>query len=103
MDSFATPDSPVEMRKIPDGDSFKVTFARSGVSVTWQPTDGTLLSFAEAKGLVLPAHCRAGICQTCECAVLDGKIIQLIDSCRAKTGYALMCASVPGSDISIDC
>lgn len=103
MDSFATPDSPVEMRKIPDGDSFKVTFARSGVSVTWQPTDGTLLSFAEAKGLVLPAHCRAGICQTCECAVFDGKIIQLIDSCRAKTGYALMCASVPGSDISIDC
>lgn len=103
MDSFATPDSPVEMRKIPECGPFQVTFSRSGVSATWRPTDGTLLNFAETKGLVLPAHCRAGICQTCECAVLDGKIIPLIESCRAKSGYALMCASVPGSDISIDC
>ncbi|WP_349976434.1 MOSC domain-containing protein [Pseudomonas sp. WHRI 8519] len=103
MDSFATPDSPVEMRKIPECGPFQVTFSRSGISATWQPTDGTLLSFAETKGLVLPAHCRAGICQTCECAVLHGKITPLIDSCRAKSGYALMCASVPGSDISIDC
>lgn len=103
MDSFAAPDSPVEMRKIPECGPFQVTFSRSGVSATWRPTDGTLLSFAETKGLVLPAHCRAGICQTCECAVLDGKIIPLIESCRAKPGNALMCASVPGSDISLDC
>lgn len=103
MDSFAPPDSPVEMRKIPECGPFQVTFSRSGVTASWQPTDGTLLSFAEAKGMVLPAHCRAGICQTCECAVLDGKIIPLIDAGSAKSGYALMCASVPGTDISIDC
>lgn len=103
MDSFATPDSPVEMRGIPESGPFNVTFAKSGMTAAWHPTDGTLLNFAEAKGLVLPAHCRAGLCQTCECAVLEGSIFALTASLTAKPGYALICAAVPESDIKLDC
>ncbi len=103
MDSFATPDSPVEMRKIPECGPFIVTFSRSGISAAWHPSDGPLLSFAEAKGLVLPAHCRAGLCQTCGCAVLDGEIQTLTDSPITKAGYAFLCAAIPGSDITLDC
>lgn len=103
MDTFATPDSPVEMRKIPECGPFTVTFSRSGISATWHPSDGPLLSFAEAKGLVLPAHCRAGLCQTCGCAVLDGEIQALTDFPITKAGYASLCAAVPGSDITLDC
>ncbi|WP_457468501.1 MOSC domain-containing protein [Pseudomonas sp. TE21394] len=103
MDSFATPDSPVEMRKIPECGPFTVTFSRTGLSATWHPSDGPLLSFAEAKGLVLPAHCRAGLCQTCGCAVLEGKIQNLTDSPVTNDGYAYLCAAVPASDVTLDC
>ncbi|MFA7891484.1 2Fe-2S iron-sulfur cluster-binding protein [Pseudomonas putida] len=103
MDSFATPDRPVEMRGIPESGSFNVTFAQSGVTAAWHPADGALLNFAEAKRLVLPAYCRAGLCQTCECAVLEESIFALTASLTAKLGYALICAAVPGSDIKIDC
>lgn len=103
MDTFATPDTPVEMRKIPECGPFTVTFSRTGLSAVWHPSDGSLLSFAEAKGLVLPAHCRAGLCQTCGCAVLEGKIQSLSDSLLVNDGYAYLCAAVPGSDILLDC
>ncbi|WP_409274022.1 2Fe-2S iron-sulfur cluster-binding protein [Pseudomonas sp. KCJK9111] len=91
------------MRKIPECGPFTVTFSRTGLSAVWHPSDGFLLSFAEAKGLVLPAHCRAGLCQTCGCAVLEGKIQSLSDSLIVNDCYAYLCAAIPGSDILLGC
>ena len=103
MDSFAAPDSPVEMRDIPDCGPFKVTFQRSGVSAHWHPKDGTLLSLAETKGLVVPAHCRAGLCLTCECRLVSGEVLPLTEISKAASGHLLMCVAVPQSDIVLDC
>lgn len=103
MDSFATPDSAVEMRAIPESGPFTVTFKRSGIIAQWQPKDGPLLNFAEAKGLVVPAHCRAGLCQTCECALVEGDVFSLSEPSRARSGHALLCAAVPVGDVVLDC
>jgi ferredoxin-NADP reductase len=103
MDSFATPDTPVEMRAIPESGPFVVTFKRSGIVAKWQPQDGPLLNFAESKGLVVPAHCRAGLCQTCECAVIEGEVLALTEPSRTKSGHALLCAAVPVGDLVLDC
>ncbi|GAB7529178.1 hypothetical protein PS3A_15870 [Pseudomonas sp. 3A(2025)] len=103
MDSFATPDTAVEMRPIPDGGPFTVTFKRSGIVAQWQPQDGPLLNFAESRGLVVPAHCRAGICQTCECALIEGKVFSLTGPSRSRNGHALLCAAVPVGDAVLDC
>lgn len=103
MDSFATPDTAVDMRPIPDSGPFTVTFKRSGIVATWQPKDGPLLHFAESKGLVVPAHCRAGLCQTCECAVVEGGVYSLSEASRTRKGHALLCAAVPVGDVVLDC
>ncbi|GGJ85171.1 MOSC domain-containing protein [Pseudomonas matsuisoli] len=103
MDSFVAPDSAVEMRPIPDSGPYSVTFQRSGITAQWLPENGPLLDFAEAKGLVLPAHCRAGLCMTCQCALLEGDVLPLIESSRTRERQALLCASVPSSDIVLDC
>lgn len=103
MDSFVTPDSTVEMRAIPDKGPFTVTFKRSGIVAQWQPQDGPLLNFAESKGLVVPAHCRAGLCQTCECALVEGEVFSLSEPSRARKGHALLCAAVPTGDVVLDC
>lgn len=103
MDSFVAPDSAVEMRPIPESGPFTVTFKRSGITTEWQPHNGPLLEFAEAKGLVLAAHCRAGLCLTCECSLLEGQTLSLLDPVRARERHVLLCASVPSSDIVLDC
>ena len=103
MDSFVTPDSPVEMRPIPDSGPFAVTFKRSGITVQWQPQEGPLLQFAESKGLVMAAHCRAGLCQTCECRLLEGEVLSLSEAGRARAEHALLCCMVPASDVVLDC
>lgn len=103
MDSFATPDSPVDRREIPESGPFNVRFRRSGVSALWHPAEGTLLSFAEAQGLVIPAHCRAGVCLTCACTLVEGDVLALTDASRARAGQVLLCTAVPASDISLDC
>ncbi|MFJ4156868.1 MOSC domain-containing protein [Pseudomonas sp. NPDC089752] len=103
MDSFVTPDSAVEMRPIPDSGPFAVTFKRSGITAQWQPQEGPLLQFAEAKGLVMAAHCRAGLCQTCECRVLEGEVLSLSEAGRARREHALLCCMVPASDVVLDC
>lgn len=103
MDSFATPDTAVDMRAIPEAGPFNVTFKRSGIVAKWHPKDGPLLNFAESKGLVVPAHCRAGLCQTCECALVEGGVFSLTEPSRAKSGHALLCTAVPESDLVLDC
>lgn len=103
MDSFANPDTAVEMRPIPESGPFTVTFKRSGIVAKWHPQDGPLLNFAESKGLVVPAHCRAGLCQTCECPLVEGEVVSLTEPSKAKNGHALLCTAVPACDLTLDC
>jgi len=44
-----------------DASPVGVTFSRSGKSIIWDPAAGSLLEFAEAKGVEVDSGCRAGI------------------------------------------
>ena len=46
-----------------------VTFAKSGKQLSWQPTAGSLLEFAEANGIAVDSGCRAGGCGTCQTTI----------------------------------
>ena len=49
-----------------------VTFTRSGDAAEWTPERGTLLEFAEGKGLSPPFSCRAGHCGSCATRMTAG-------------------------------
>ena len=77
-------------------DSAEVMFANSNKTFTWTPQDGTLLEFAEAKGLDPDYSCRQGVCQTCECQIREGKVeyLESPDS-EPDEGSVLICISKP--------
>ncbi|MBT1444588.1 MOSC domain-containing protein [Shewanella sp. JM162201] len=65
----------------------------------------SLLSQAEAHGRVIPWSCRAGICGSCKCYLLEGEVHQpkaeaLSDSER-RDGVILACSATPLTDIRV--
>ncbi|ATL33114.1 molybdopterin-dependent oxidoreductase [Streptomyces formicae] len=88
---------------VPDDAEFAVRFARSGRSVTWRTTDGSLLELGERAGVSLPSGCRVGQCESCACTVLTGRATSLVrvpDDLPEET--VLTCQSVPASDLVLD-
>jgi uncharacterized protein len=76
-----------------------VTFDRSHQTVRWKDDDTTLLEFAEAHGLTPDYSCRAGVCGTCECRLLEGEVGYVVEPTASVTpGSALICISRPRSD-----
>ena len=59
----------------------------------------TVLEAAEAAGLDVPWSCRAGVCSTCRCRVLEGEVEMdqnhAIEDDELRDGYALSCQSRP--------
>ena len=84
----------------------EVTFARSGRTATWASTDpeDTLLAFAEAQGLEPAFACRAGVCGTCACRVLEGEVSYISEATAGLTrGSALICIGRPkGASLHLD-
>lgn len=80
-----------------------VQFARSGLSVLWEPKAGNLLEFAEEQGLMPDFSCRAGTCTSCKTRVLSGEVDYLFEPFdKPEQGEALICCSVPAGDITLD-
>ncbi|MCZ6641229.1 MAG: pyridoxamine 5'-phosphate oxidase family protein [Gammaproteobacteria bacterium] len=73
-----------------------VRFAKSGVDVTWDADEGTLLDLAESKGIEAAYSCRSGVCQTCAISVLEGSV-DYSDPPAAPPpeGMALICTAYP--------
>ena len=81
----------------------QVTFARSGVTATWDPACNTILDLAEQQGLSPPYSCRSGICHTCICKLVEGEVEYLEEPLDAPdSGSALICCSRPKSRLVID-
>ena len=82
----------------------EVVFARSGKTVPWGDFKGTLLDFAEQQGLTPEFSCRAGICNSCECNLLEGSVSyeeQPLDP--PADGKVLICLARPaGQRLRLD-
>lgn len=88
----------------PPGSGPSVSFARSGLTVQWDPKFESLLELAEACDISVRWSCRTGVCHTCESGLISGSV-----SYRPKPldtpapGKVLICCSRPREDVVIDC
>ncbi len=80
-----------------------VAFARSDLSVPWDPGYASLLEFAEACDVPVRWSCRVGVCHTCETALISGNVRYSpapVDD--PADGDVLICCSQPGGDLVLD-
>ncbi|MFJ3233884.1 MOSC domain-containing protein [Streptomyces sp. NPDC086787] len=83
----------------PAGTGPEVTFARSGLTVPWQPDRDSLLELAEACDVPVQWSCRTGVCHTCELALLSGAVAYAPDPVEPPAdGNVLICCSTPAKD-----
>ncbi|MDE3176978.1 MAG: 2Fe-2S iron-sulfur cluster binding domain-containing protein [Pseudomonadota bacterium] len=96
----SAPEQPLPKIERPRGSVGHVVFARSGKSAAWGDFKGTLLEFAELQGLTPEFSCRAGICNTCACDVLEGEVSYADEPLDAPAaGKALICLARPSSGL----
>lgn len=64
-------------------------------------TQATLLESAEQAGVELPYSCKAGVCATCRCKLVQGDVKMInnysLEEWETKAGYILSCQAVPRS------
>lgn len=80
----------------PNQQGSEIVFSQSGETFTWHPEDGTILEFAESRGLNPAYSCRQGICLTCMCRLQEGEVEY--DSPPIGTpdeGSVLICVAKP--------
>lgn len=76
-----------------------VSFTRTGEVAEWTPERGTLLEFAEGKGLNPPFSCRAGHCGSCATRMTAGRVTYAQPTAwRPGEGEVLLCCAVPAAD-----
>jgi hypothetical protein len=82
----------------PAANQARVTFLRSGDAAEWTPERGTLLEFAEGKGLNPPFSCRAGHCGSCATRMTTGRVTYAEPTAwRPAEGEVLLCCAVPAA------
>jgi ferredoxin-NADP reductase len=92
----------VENRQL-DSTQHQIVFARSGKTITWHPSDGSILSAAEKNNIALNHGCRAGHCGSCTVRLSKGEISYLNSpAVSVDEDTCLTCAAVPESDIVLD-
>ena len=80
-----------------------VAFARSGLTVHWDPGRTSLLELAEACDVPVRWSCRTGVCHTCETGLLSGTVDYAPDPVDDPAdGSALICCSQPRGDLILD-
>lgn len=80
-----------------------VSFARSGITVAWDPKFATLLELAEACDVPVRWSCRTGVCHTCMTGLISGSITynpEPLD--RPAPGNVLVCCSRPNASLALD-
>lgn len=88
----------------PPGAGPSVSFARSGLTVRWRPSqDQSLLELAEACDVPVRWSCRTGICHNCEVGLVSGTVAYQPDPMDPPVaGNVLICCSRPQEDVVID-
>ncbi len=86
-----------------EGSGPSVSFARSGITVAWDPKFGSLLELAEACGVPVRWSCRTGVCHTCMTGLISGSIAYQPEPLeRPIPGNVLVCCSQPNVNVILD-
>ena len=81
----------------------KITFAKSGKELDWNPAQANLLDFALENGLRIESGCRAGSCGVCSVAIKSGSVDYLKPPDAApEGGSCLTCICRPKGDLVLD-
>jgi len=87
----------------PAGTGPQISFARSGLSVEWDARFQNLLELCEACDVPVRWSCRAGVCHSCEVALIGGSVSYEPDPLDPPApGNVLICCSRPCADLVID-
>ena len=87
----------------PIGPGPSVSFARSGITVAWDPKFESLLALAEACDISVRWSCRTGVCHTCISGLISGSISYGPEPLeRPGPGNVLVCCSQPTTNVIID-
>jgi ferredoxin-NADP reductase/MOSC domain-containing protein YiiM len=98
-----TPHRPPHAPEGPPGTGPTVSFARAGLSVSWEPRFQSLLELAEACDVPVRFACRSGVCHVCECGLVSGSVTYDPDPLDPPAaGNLLICCSRPQQDTVID-
>ena len=81
-----------------------VSFARSGLTVRWRPSeDQNLLELAESCDVPVRWSCRTGVCHNCESGLISGSVTYEPEPLDPPAeGNVLICCSRPQADVVID-
>jgi ferredoxin-NADP reductase/MOSC domain-containing protein YiiM len=104
-----TPGVKEEARRLPHapagspGKGPRISFARAGLTVSWDPRFQSLLELAEACDVPVRWSCRTGVCHTCECGLVSGSVTYDPEPLEPPAdGNLLTCCSRPREDVVID-
>ena len=87
----------------PPGPGPEVSFARSGITVAWDPKYQSLLELAEACDIPVRWSCRTGVCHTCMTGLIGGSIRYDPEPLeRPAPGNVLVCCSQPDENVILD-
>jgi anaerobic selenocysteine-containing dehydrogenase/ferredoxin-NADP reductase len=79
-----------------------IVFRQQGTTIRWMPQDGSILEFAESRGLSLPAGCRTGQCESCSLPVVAGEVGHFVEIAEGEPDSCLACQAFPISDLVLD-
>jgi ferredoxin-NADP reductase/MOSC domain-containing protein YiiM len=87
----------------PPGNGPRISFARAGLTVSWEPRYQSLLELAEACDVPVRFACRSGVCHICESGLIAGSVKYDSEPLEPPAvGNLLICCSRPLEDVAID-
>jgi ferredoxin-NADP reductase/MOSC domain-containing protein YiiM len=87
----------------PPGAGPRVSFARSGLQVSWDPALKSLLELAEACDVPVRWSCRTGVCHNCEIGLIAGAVRYDPQPLEPPAeGNLLTCCACPQDDVILD-
>jgi len=100
---MARVDHTPHLQQGPSGSGPLVSFARSGITVPWDPKFASLLELAEACDVPVRWSCRTGVCHTCMTGLIAGSVVYNPEPLeRPATGNVLVCCSHPNANVTLD-
>lgn len=109
LERFNTPGSAMKRATTVQAQGQKVTVRQDGRDreITLTADDESILDAALRQGADLPYACKGGVCATCKCKVLRGKVDMAtnysLEPDELAAGYVLSCQALPlTADVVVD-